>query len=204
MVNLNGFKGLVDAVGGVTMDVKTRIAMFGHDDSYKNTYIEIGKQKLDGQQALWYARSRVQSDDYTRMGRQKCLMAAMADQLSPTKVLANATKIAESGKELLSTTIPQQELGQFADLALKSRGTKIKTVSIVPPEFNVTTPDYDLIHSAIKDAIDSSEGKGSSSSGATTAPTPTRTPTAGSPSSAPTPDTSGRTANNADDLQSAC
>ncbi len=36
MVNLNGFKGLVNAVGGVTMDVKTRIAMFGHDDAYKN------------------------------------------------------------------------------------------------------------------------------------------------------------------------
>ncbi|MET0951680.1 MAG: LCP family protein, partial [Aeromicrobium sp.] len=38
MVNLNGFKGLVDAVCGVEMDVKTRIAMFGHDDAYKQTY----------------------------------------------------------------------------------------------------------------------------------------------------------------------
>ena len=90
----------------------------------RTRYIEPGKQKLNGQQALWYARSRVQSDDYTRMGRQKCLMAAMADQLSPQKVLLNATKIAKSGKELLSTNIPAKELGQFADLALKSRGAE--------------------------------------------------------------------------------
>ena len=185
MVNLNGFKGLVDAVGGVTMDVKTRIAMFGHDDAWKNTYIEPGKQRLDGQQALWYARSRVQSDDYTRMGRQKCLMAAMANQLSPQTVLLNATKIAKSGKELLSTSIPAKELGQFADLALKSRGQKIRTVSIVPPVFNTETPDFPAIQSAIQKAIDKSEA---------TAATPVKKPK----------DPSGRAANQTDDLNAVC
>lgn len=184
MVNLNGFKGLVNAVGGVTMDVKTRIAMFGHDDAYKNAYIEIGKQNLNGQQALWYARSRVQSDDYTRMGRQKCLMAAMLDQLSPATVLLNATKIAKSGKELLSTNIPAKELGQFADLALKSRSTKIRTVSIVPPTFNTVAPNFPAIQDAIQQAIDKSEA--------------TASPTAGAK------DDSGRAANNSDDLNAAC
>ena len=184
MVNLNGFKGLVDAVGGVTIDVKSRIAMFGHDDAWKNTYIEPGRQKLDGQQALWYARSRVQSDDYTRMGRQKCLMAAMVDQLSPQTVLLNATKIAKSGKELLSTNIPAKELGQFADLALKSRGQKIRTVSVVPPEFSTVTPDFPAIQAAIQKAIDKSE--------ATAAPT--KKPK----------DTSGRAANQTDDLKAVC
>lgn len=204
MVNLNGFKGLVDAVGGVEMDVKSRIAMFGHDDAYKNVYIEPGRQKLDGQKALWYARSRVQSDDYARMGRQKCLMAAMADQLSPTTVLANASKIASSGKNLLSTNIPQTELGRFADLALTARGKQIRTVSIVPPQFNTVTPDFDAIHAAIKTAIDTSEGDakkpatstGTAGSPAATAPTPS-TPTTQSP-------TEGRSANNADNLQTAC
>ncbi|KQX72431.1 hypothetical protein ASD10_15685 [Aeromicrobium sp. Root472D3] len=205
MVNLNGFKGLVDAVGGVEMDVKTRIAMFGHDDAYKNVYIEPGRQKLDGQEALWYARSRVQSDDYARMGRQKCLMAAMADQLSPAKVLTNATKIASSGKQLLSTNIPQTELGRFADLALKARGKQIRTVSIVPPQFNTQTPDFDAIHAAIKTAIDESEGDAAkpaagggtgSTTGTPTTPAPT-TPTTQSP-------TEGRAANNAEDLQTAC
>ncbi|MCL3817978.1 LCP family protein [Aeromicrobium wangtongii] len=201
MVNLNGFKGLVDAVGGVEMDVKSRIAMFGHDDAYKNIYIEPGRQKLNGQKALWYARSRVQSDDYARMGRQKCLMAAMVDQLSPATVLKNATQIASSGKELLSTSIPQQELGQFADLALKARGKQIRTVSIVPPEFNTVTPDYEAIHAAIRQAIRTSEGKVTKPSpgtptGTTTAPAPTA-PTTVSP-------TEGRAANNAEDLKSAC
>lgn len=134
--------------------------MFGDDDAYKNTYIEPGVQKLDGQKALWYARSRVQGDDFTRMGRQKCLMAAMLSQLSPQKVLVNATKIAESGKELLGTNIPAVELGQFADLALKSRGEKIAVVSLVPPVVSTVNPNFPAIQAMIQTAIDKSEAAG--------------------------------------------
>ena len=78
MVNLKGFRSLIDAVGGVEVDVKTRIAMFGDTTVYKQQYIEPGKQVLNGEEALWYARSRYQADDYIRMGRQKCLMSYMA------------------------------------------------------------------------------------------------------------------------------
>ncbi|MET0931068.1 MAG: LCP family protein [Aeromicrobium sp.] len=203
MVNLNGFKGLVDALGGVKLDVKSRIAMFGHDDAYKNVYIEPGRQKLNGQEALWYARSRVQSDDYARMGRQKCLMAAMADQLSPTKVVTNASKIAESGKQLLSTSIPQQELGRFADLALKSRGKQIRTVSIVPPEFSTVTPDYAAIHAAIKKAVKASEKTTTKAPATATGEAPSAsTPTPAAPT--PTSPTEGRAANNSEDLKTAC
>jgi LCP family protein required for cell wall assembly len=205
MVNLNGFKGLVDAVGGVKMDVKTRIPMFGTEDSYKNVYIEPGNKVLDGQEALWYARSRFGSDDYARMGRQKCLMAAMANQLSPSTVVTNASSIAESGKQLLSTSIPQQELGRFADLALKSRGKQIRTVSIVPPEFNTSVPDYELIHSEIKDAIKKSESKpkpkpapGQSSAAEEAPDAEPQAP------AAPVSPTEGRAANNAEDLSTAC
>ncbi len=158
MVNLKGFRSIIDAVGGVEVDVKSRIAMFGTTTVYKQQYIEPGKQVLNGRQALWYARSRYQSDDYIRMGRQKCLMSYMAAQLSPQKVVLNAQDIAASSKQLLRTNIPAQELGQFADLALKSRGKQISTVSLVPPEVSVVTPDFVQIHRMIKDAITKSEG----------------------------------------------
>lgn len=186
MVNLNGFKSLVDAVGGVRMDVKTPIAMFGREDAYKNTYIQPGRQRLDGQEALWYARSRIQSDDYTRMGRQKCLMAAMLDQLSPQKVLLNAGEIGASGKQLLSTNIPAKELGQFADLALRSRREKIATVSLVPPEVSTVYPDFPAIQAVIRNAIDKSER------------------TATSDKSSGPKDPAERLANTTDDLSAAC
>lgn len=195
MINMKGFRSLVDAVGGVQVNVKSRIAMFGHDDAYVNKYIEPGDQKLNGQQALWYARSRVQSDDYSRMARQKCLMSAMLHELSPQTVLFNATKILSSGQQLLSTTVPQAELGQFADLALKSRKERITTVSLVPPQVSTVTPDFVQIHKLIADAIKKSEE--------TKAPAPKATADATEAPTA-TPDPFQSKANTTDDLQNSC
>lgn len=209
MVNLKGFRTLINALDGVEIDVKTRIAMFGKDDAYKQTYIEPGLQTLDGQQALWYARSRVQSDDYTRMGRQKCLLSAMLEQLDPGSAVTNAIDIAKSGKDLLSGNMPRSELGKFADLALRSRNEKIITVSIVPPLIDVTNPDYPRIQLTIQKAITRSER----ASSGTATPTPTPTPTIwpdGTETPLPGYGTPGydeitqRSANNADDLRSAC
>lgn len=206
MVNLRGFSSLVDAVGGVEMDVKTQIAMFGHDDAYKQQYIEPGKQRLNGYKALWYARSRVQSDDYTRMGRQKCLMSAMLSQLSPEKVLLRAQKIAESSKALFTTSIPAKELGPFGDLALKSRNTKITTVSLVPPVVDTTNPDYAKIHRMVAKAIERSEAKddGPSAKPSPSASKSSGSPASPSPSSSPSKDDSQESANNSDDLSTAC
>lgn len=205
LVNMKGFSSLVDAVGGIEMDVSTPIAMFGQEDAWKQTYIQPGKQRLNGNEALWYGRSRVQSDDYTRMGRQKCLMQAMLQQLSPQKVVLNAGKIASSSAEMLSTNIPASELGAFGDLALKAKDQKIATLSVVPPTYSTVTPDFDQIRADVAELVAKSERRqnrpkqqapASEATSATTAPTtaPTVTPTTDSPSAA----------NNTDDLAATC
>ncbi|MGH3473571.1 MAG: LCP family protein, partial [Aeromicrobium sp.] len=203
-VNLKGFRSLIDAVGGVEVDVKTRIAKFGDTTVYKQQYIDPGKQVLNGKDALWYARSRYQTDDYVRMGRQKCLMKYMADQLSPQKVVFNAQEIAASSKRLLRTNMPAKELGQFAELALKSRGERVATVSLVPPDVNVVAPDFDRIHRMIAKAIRKSESAGESPSPGTSDPTPEQDPS--SPDASPTEGTGDnpREANSTDDLAEVC
>jgi LCP family protein required for cell wall assembly len=203
MVNLKGFRSLVDAVGGVEVDVKTRIAMFGSTTVYKNEWIEPGKQRLNGEEALWYSRSRYMADDYVRMGRQKCMMKYMADQLSPQKVVFNAQEIAASSKRLLRTDMPAKELGQFADLVLKSRGEKISSVSLVPPQISVTAPDYDRIHRMIAKAIrKSEEGPASPSPSASGSPEEKKDESPGPDGSADTENP--REANTTDDLAEAC
>jgi LCP family protein required for cell wall assembly len=158
MVNLKGFSSLVDAVGGVTLNVKEKTAIGGIGSPIRG-YIPAGKQRLSGDQTLWYARSRVNNDDWSRMGRQKCVMSAMLHQLSPQKVLFNAQAIAESGSNLVTTDIPAQQLGSFMDLALKARAQKISTVSLVPPEIYTGNPDYEKVRRIIRKAIDSAEGR---------------------------------------------
>jgi LCP family protein required for cell wall assembly len=158
MVNLKGFSSLVDAVGGVTLNVKEKTAIGGIGSPVRG-YIPEGKHKLNGEQTLWYARSRVANDDFSRMGRQKCIMSAMLHQLSPQKVLFNAQAIADAGSNLVMTDIPAQQLGSFMDLALKARAQKISTVSLVPPVVYTGNPDYEQVRRLIRNAFDASEGK---------------------------------------------
>ncbi len=164
MVNLRGFSKLVDAVGGVTIDVKERTAIGGIGAPIRG-WIPAGEQKLNGSQTLWYARSRVQNDDWSRMGRQKCVMNAMLHQLSPQAVLLNVEKIAESSKSLLTTDIPAKQLGTFMDLALKAKSQKVSTVSLVPPVIFTGNPDFDKVRRLVDKAIDKAEGSKAASGG---------------------------------------
>ena len=158
MVNLAGFRNLVDAVGGVELTVRDRIPVgLPHDSFFR--YIEPGTRTLDGMDTLWFARAREGSDDYSRMARQKCVMNAMLQQVSPETALRNFEKIAKASSEMISTSVPRGEVGRFAELALKAKSQKIATVSLVPPLISTADPDIDLVHSTIAAAIDKAEGQ---------------------------------------------
>jgi len=155
MVNLQGFRGLVDAVGGLKLNVRDRIPIGGIGHSITG-YIEPGIQKLDGFQTLWFARSRVIADDYSRMARQKCVMNAMLQQLSPRTVITKFERIAKASEQLVTTDLPASELGRFAELAMKARSQPVSTVSFVPPEVNTSDPDIDKIQAMVSAAIERS------------------------------------------------
>ena len=82
MVNLQGFRSLVEAMGGLTLNVRDRIPIGGVGGPVTG-YLEPGVQRLNGFQTLWLARSRKSADDYSRMARQKCVMNAMLQQMLP-------------------------------------------------------------------------------------------------------------------------
>jgi LCP family protein required for cell wall assembly len=158
MVNLQGFRSLVQAVGGLKLNVRDRIPIGGVGGPVTG-YIEPGVQRLNGFETLWFARSRESADDYSRMARQKCVMNAMLQQLSPRTVITKFEKIAAASTELITTDLPASELGRFAELAMKARSKPISTVSFVPPAINTGAPDIEKIHAMVEKAIEKSEGK---------------------------------------------
>jgi polyisoprenyl-teichoic acid--peptidoglycan teichoic acid transferase len=157
MVNLRGFRDLVDAVGGVTLTVRDRIPVgLPHDPFY--SHIEPGTRKLNGFHTLWFARARDGSDDYSRMARQKCVMTAMLQQVSPQTMLRNFSNIAQASSDMVSTNIPAGEVGEFVDLALKAKAQPVSTLSLVPPLVNTGNPDIPVVQDKVAEAIDRSEG----------------------------------------------
>jgi LCP family protein required for cell wall assembly len=155
-VNLAGFRGLVDAVGGVTLNVRQPIPVGGLGADVTG-YIKPGIRKLNGFDTLWFARSRDSSDDYSRMARQKCVMNAMLHQLSPTTVLTNFEKIAKASSAMVSTDIPASEVDRFMSLALKARSQPIATLSMVPPLVDTAHPDIPMMKRTIARTIAASE-----------------------------------------------
>jgi len=195
MVNLQGFKDLVDAVGGVTLNVRSPIPVGGLGSDVTG-YIQPGVRTLNGHDTLWFARAREGSDDYSRMARQKCVMSAMLQQISPQVALRNFEKIAQASSAMISTSIPRSEVGRFIDLAMKAREQKVSTLSLVPPLIVTADPDEAKIHRLVAAAIDRAE------SGAAPARKKKRpqSVTGGSVGSL----SEGYAANQADDLGAAC
>jgi LCP family protein required for cell wall assembly len=159
VVNLRGFRDLVDAVGGVRINVRDRIPIGGVGAPITG-YIEPGEKRLDGFETLWFARSRSGADDYSRMARQKCVMGAMLDQLSPRVVLTKFGAIAEASKAVVSTNLPASELDRFIALGLKAKEQPLATVSFVPPLVNTAEPDVALIHERVERALERSSSRG--------------------------------------------
>jgi LCP family protein required for cell wall assembly len=189
LVDLKGFKALVDAVGGINMDIAKRLPIGGGPSHPIYGYVPAGKNvHLDGHNALWFARSRSSDSDYARIARQKCVMSAMLNQLDPVTVLTKFNRIAKAGKEIMETNIPTSDLNTMMDLALKAKSKPIASLAFVPPLVHPGDPDFALMHRKVKAKIAASEAADVK---ATASPQPpaatTAAPTAATPGASSTP-----------------
>ncbi|MEV0202687.1 LCP family protein [Nonomuraea sp. NPDC050691] len=179
LMNMFGFADLVDAIGGLKIRVEQDVKWGGHFGTAGT--IKAGYRRLTGEQALWYGRSRVNSDDFSRMGRQRCVIGAFAKQATPAKILTNFSKIMAGAKRLAQTNIPEPLLKPLVDLALKVKNAKITSMQFVPPDFWPGSADWVKIRRfAAKALSDSVKPRSAQAANVSASP---GTPTAGSPTS---------------------
>jgi hypothetical protein len=167
LVNMWGFARLIDAIGGVRLHVEQDV-VFGR---YNEGLVKAGTRKLKGADAMWYARSRTFSDDFTRMRRQRCVMGALLEQADPATVLSRFHRVALATKELIRTDIPRDMLEHLVPLALKVKNAEVTSVQFVPPLINTGYPDWERIRQITKEAIRDSETPPAARA-ATAAPSP--------------------------------
>lgn len=163
VVDMGGFRELIDALGGVTITsggwVPYNTKKPWPGTTIKTHWFAPGEHHFTGNQALWFARSRDFTTDYHRIRRQQCLQQAMINQFTPQKVLTNFTAIMDSGKQVVHTDLPQAQLGSFLSLADKARKNPFLRLTLGAPDFGTagekfsTYPKYDQIHSRVKDLV---------------------------------------------------
>ena len=149
VVDMAGFQQIVDALGGVTVDVGKRVPIGGGTSPIEG-YIEPGVQELNGYQALWFARSREGASDYERMVRQKCLTSSLARQADPMTVLRNYEGLAKASAALIETDIPTSDLPGLLAVAQQVPNQQISAISLVPPLVDPVYPKYSDIRAMVQ------------------------------------------------------
>jgi len=98
-VNFKGFREVVDALGGVTVNVQVPLL----DDNFPGPggrrvrlFVPAGMQHMTGSQALDYARSRKSTSDFERGARQQRIIVSLRQQLDIASVLRNINPLPEA------------------------------------------------------------------------------------------------------------
>lgn len=158
-IRMTGFVDLIDALGGVSVVVARPVLQAGVPDDGSGRPVEYGPpipaglQHLDGSEALWFARSRVNTSDADRSERQGCLQAALFRQADPLTVLTRFQAIARAGGENVSTSLPEESLPALARLAVSAREHPFVRVELGLPLTLPEQPDIDLVHRTVAEAI---------------------------------------------------
>lgn len=104
-VNLESFGRIVDAIGGVTIDVEKRMQ---YEDTWDHYVIDLkpGVQRLDGRTALQYVRYRDEEGDIGRVARQQKFVKAALAEVNTPAIILKAPSIIREVFASLDTNIP--------------------------------------------------------------------------------------------------
>ncbi len=213
IVNLDGFADLVDAIGGVLVTVKEAIPINGRtytdagghirlDPNHSVEWLQPGTQRLTGKQALGYARSRVTTDDYDRMRRQRCIVAAAVDQVEPMTLVQRYPQIIGAVGDNVLTDIPQADLPAWAQLTLLVQKGTMRSLPFTESNTDTVDPNYSSIRARVWEAIHPAPKAPKATDDATTttaAPTDDAATT-----TAPPEDTAGPTEDTLEEVGAVC
>jgi LCP family protein required for cell wall assembly len=143
-VNFEGFKKVVDAMGGVTINVQMPVVddrFPGSTGRAQRLYIPSGIQHMDGEQALRYARSRNTSTDFDRGARQQRVLLSMREQVDPQNLIPRLPELIDALKSAVRTDIPLDQIDEMLGLASGVDTSNIRSFVFAPPLYSVDTCD---------------------------------------------------------------
>ena len=174
-INLSGFEQMVEALGGITVNINYPVPVGGDDDKgiEPGRYLQPGAdQRLNGFDALWFARGRykVPTADLARQARQRCTIKAIVERATPQNVLTHYREIAAAGEQLIRTDVPQTMLGNFVTLGQKVKSAKITNIDLNKKKNfpNGRNPNYAGMRQIVNQALHPAARPST--------PTPTSTP----------------------------
>jgi polyisoprenyl-teichoic acid--peptidoglycan teichoic acid transferase len=167
MTNFNGFKSIIDTLGGIDINASQNTAD-RCDLSYQHgawCSIGPGDAFLDGELALWYVRSRYTSNDFDRTRRAQEVMEGLFKKMMSLDAVARAPELYNLFISSVETDMAFDDMLSLIVVAptILSDTNRVTRYAIGPNQVtshvipssgaNVLLPDYDAIWELIAKAI---------------------------------------------------
>jgi LCP family protein required for cell wall assembly len=166
-VNFEGFERVVDAFGGVNINVQMPVT----DDHFPlgggrnaRIYLPSGPRHMTGAEALIYARSRNGSNDFDRGQRQQRVLLSLRQQVDIRTILPRLDSLAAAVTSAVRTDFPRDLVDELLGLADAIDTRELRSYVFTPPRYQrevlsgdprgyVIIPDVDRIRAAVRDAF---------------------------------------------------
>jgi len=138
LINFDGFKTLIDKLGGIYIDVPKAIddPKYPTDDFRTiKVHFDAGRQLMDGDTALIYSRTRHADSDFGRNQRQQQVLMAIFDRIREQGLLTQLTSLdtyTEVLRDYVRTDLSRSEMLQLASVGPRLRAEDIKRYAISP------------------------------------------------------------------------
>lgn len=166
MVNFEGFRKVVNTLGGVQVNVQMPVYESTYpapDGGLRRLYYPAGPQHMTGSEALTYARSRHRSSDFDRGRRQQRVLLSIREQANPQAVLANLPELVDALKDSVKTDIKTDDLPKLLALAERVNTKDVRSFVFSPSFFAtefansdrgyIITPNVTRIRKAVDNAF---------------------------------------------------
>ena len=134
MVDFKGFVGLVDAIGGVDINVEKNMYYYDTWDGFRID-LKKGMQHMDGKTAIQYVRYRDEEGDIGRIRRQQHFIMAVYDRITSANMLLHIPGLAKQLTNMVKTDLPltdMVDLGRALHAMVKAKGLAMATVPGTP------------------------------------------------------------------------
>lgn len=165
-VDLAGFVDVVDALGGVDIYVPDPMSIYisspYEDEEWRQYEIDAGRQTLDGHTALAWVRSREDETDYNRMGRQRCLLGAIAQQADIEQLLLSYPDLVDAMVDSVETDIPVNTVPDIIEIAEMIDFSKVLSIGFDGGDYfaeyvdRYPVPDPVVIQDTVQSVFDMS------------------------------------------------
>lgn len=149
-VNFDGFKTIVDAIGGIDVPVDCPLSDYrlaspdlnpNIESNYRMFTLPIGFHHMDGAMALWFARSRMTTSDFERGRRQQVVLRSIWQQAQKADLINKVPELWDKITEIVDTNLTLADVLGLLPTALALDGPRVHDYFLGPAQVQSSTTD---------------------------------------------------------------